>query len=151
GSEGRTNSIKEPSRRVEKASSDGGFVFEDFNRDDFGAWHVTGDAFGDRPSRATDVRLDLSASSLKLARVRGGLAHSGLVSDRLSGVLRSPTFSIESRYIHYLVAGRGGTLNVIVDGFEKNRYPIYGGLTTPVNVGDGSRWVTQDVGMWIGH
>jgi cytochrome c553 len=126
-------------------------VFEDFNRDDYGDWHVTGNAFGDRPSADGDVRLKVSASSARLERVKGGLAHSGLVSNRLQGVLRSRTFAIESRYIHYLVSGRGGTLNVVVDGFEKIRDPIYGGLTTTVDVGDGFRWITQDVGMWIGH
>ena len=37
------------------------------------------------------------------------------------------------------------------NAFEKIRDPIYGGLTTTVNVGDTPRWVTQDVGMWLGH
>ena len=39
----------------------------------------------------------------------------------------------------------------MVDGFEKIRDPIYGGLTAEVNVGDQPRWITQDVGMWMGH
>ena len=73
------------------------------------------------------------------------------MSDRLRGVLRSRTFTIDKSYIHYRVAGRGGILNVVVDGFEKIRSPIYGGLTTPVNHGDQPRWITQDVGMWLGH
>jgi hypothetical protein len=126
-------------------------VFEDFHRDDYGDWRVTGNAFGDRPSRSGDVRLDLAPSSATLERVGAGVAHSGLGSNRLQGVLRSRTFTIESRYIHYLVAGRGGTLNVVVDGFEKIRDPIYGGLTTSVNLGDRFQWITQDVSMWIGH
>src|SRR5262249_46352374 len=54
-------------------------------------------------------------------------------------------------YIHYLISGRGGTINCVIDGFEKIRDPIYGGLTTAVNVGDRPRWVTQDVGMWLGQ
>ena len=79
------------------------------------------------------------------------MAHSGVASSRLCGVIRSRTFTIENRYIHYRVAGRGGVLNVVVDGFEKIRDPIYGGLTTTVNIGDRPRWITQDVGMWLGH
>ena len=39
----------------------------------------------------------------------------------------------------------------MVDGFEKIRDPIYGGLTTAVDVGDRPDWITQDVGMWIGQ
>ncbi len=125
-------------------------VFEDFDGR-LRRLAVTGDAFGERPTRAGDSgstsRRDRPAST----RVGPGQAHSGLVSDRLQGVLRSRTFTIEKRYIHYLVAGRGGTINVVVDGFEKIRDPIYGGLTTAVNVGDQPRWITQDVGMWMGH
>ena len=79
------------------------------------------------------------------------MAHSGRGSDRLLGVLRSRTFPIASRYIHYRVAGRGGRINVVVDGFEKIRSPIYGGLTTVVDAGDRFRWITQDVGMWVGE
>ena len=105
-------------------------VFEDFNRDSFDGWFVTGDAFGDRPSRPGDLRLDLGGRGRALVPVEPGLAHSGLVSDRLRGVLRSRSFTIEARYIHWLVAGRGGRINVVVDGFEKIRDPIYGGLTT---------------------
>jgi hypothetical protein len=126
-------------------------VFEDFNRDSFDGWSVTGHAFGDRPSRAGDVRLESSDHPGRLISVTPGQAHSGLVSDRLRGVLRSRTFTIENRYIHYRVAGRGVLLNVVVDGFEKIRDPIYGGLTTTVNHGDQPRWTTQDVGMWMGH
>ncbi len=126
-------------------------VFEDFNGESYSGWSVTGDAFGDRPSRVGDLRLDLSGKSARLVALAPGQAHSGRVSDRLRGVLRSRTFPIAARYIHYLVAGRGGTLNVVVDGFEKIRDPIYGGLTTTVNVGDAPRWVTQDVGMWLGQ
>src|SRR5205807_5685886 len=38
-----------------------------------------------------------------------------------------------------------------VDGYEKIRDPIYGGLTLLINPGDTPRWHTQDVGMWNGH
>ncbi len=141
-------------RSVESApthASPADSVFEDFNRDSFDGWSVTGHAFGDRPSRAGDVRLEISGHPSRLVSVAPGQAHSGLVSDRLRGVLRSRTFTIENRYIHYRVAGRGAILNVVVDGYEKIRDPIYGGLTTSVNHGDQPRWITQDVGMWMGH
>ncbi len=126
-------------------------VFEDFNRDNYEGWFVTGAAFGERPSVAGDHRLALEGRSPRLVAVPAGLAHSGLDSDRLVGVIRSRTFTIESRYVHSLVAGRGAKINIVVDGFEKIRDPIYGGLTVTVNHGDEPRWVTQDVGMWLGH
>jgi hypothetical protein len=126
-------------------------VFEDFSRDDLDGWHATGDAFGDRPSRAGDFRLELDGPSPRLVTIAPGQAHSGLVSNRLQGVLRSRSFTIEARYIHYLASGRGGRISVVIDGFEKIRAPIYGGLATVVNAGDASRWITQDLGMWLGH
>ena len=126
-------------------------VFEDFDRDNFDGWFVTGDAFGERPSRPGDLRLDLAGGAARLVSIEPGQANSGFFSDRLRGVVRSRSFTIEARYIHWLVAGRGGRINVVVDGFEKIRDPIYGALTRRINVGDGARWVTQDLSMWQGH
>ena len=74
-----------------------------------------------------------------------------MVSERLQGVLRSRSFTIESRYVHFLTAGKGGRISVVIDGFEKIRSPIYGGLTTVINIGPAPRWVTLDVEMWLGH
>ena len=126
-------------------------MFEDFNRDGYDGWFITGEAFGDRPSRPGDFRLAGEGKSARLISLPAGVAHSGRDSDRLDGVLRSRTFTIEHRYIHTLAAGRGGKINVVVDGFEKIRDPIYGGLSISVNHGDQPRWLTQDVGMWLGH
>ena len=123
----------------------------DFISDDFDGWFVTGDAFGDRPSRAGDFRFDRKGIAARLVSIAPGLAHSGMVSDRLQGVLRSRSFTIESRYIHFLTCGKGGRISVVIDGFEKIRSPIYGGLTTAINSGEELRWVTMDVQMWAGH
>ena len=145
------NSLASNSRAAGKSETLNETVFEDFDRDSYDGWYVTGQAFGDRPTRSCDLRLDLTDANAKIARLSSGVAHSGVVSPRLRGVLRSRTFTLENRYIHYRVAGRGGVLNVVVDGFEKIRDPIYGGLTTTVNIGDQPRWITQDVGMWLGQ
>ncbi len=126
-------------------------VFESFDRDSFDGWDVTGDAFGDHPTAAGEFRLSHGQGEAWLIPVKPGQAHSGLLTSKLAGVLRSRTFMIESRFIHWLVAGKGARLNVVIDGFEKIRDPIYGGLTVTVNVGDQARWITQDVGMWLGH
>ena len=49
-------------------------VFEDFDRDNFDGWSVTGDAFGDCPSRPCDFRLELTngASRVRLDQARSG-------------------------------------------------------------------------------
>jgi hypothetical protein len=125
--------------------------FESFDRGSWDGWSVAGEAFGGRPTARGDFRLVAGGSAMLLTPVGSGVAHSGLVSDRLHGVLRSRTFLIEHRYIRYLASGRGGRINVVVDGFEKIRDPIYGVLSMTVNVGDQPRWITQDAGMWRGH
>jgi hypothetical protein len=125
-------------------------VFEDFEGDDFDGWFVTGDAFGQGPSRRGDWRLGWEGPWPVAETISPGQAHSGLISDKLQGVLRSRTFVLEKRLIHYLASGRKERLNLVVDGFEIIRDPIYGGLTIEVNA-DEPRWFTQDVGMWIGH
>jgi hypothetical protein len=126
-------------------------VFEDFNRDSFDGWFVGGSAFGLRPTKQGDFRVELSVGTGHAVAVSPGQAHSGLVSNKLRGVLRSRSFTIESRFIHWLASGRGGRINVVVDGFEKIRDPIYGELTRRVEHGDQPRWITQDLGMWVGH
>jgi hypothetical protein len=137
--------------RVDASSGASGDAFEMFDHDSFDGWSVTGDAFGTHPTRPGDFRLDLKSSPPTLTPIRPGQAHSALASERLQGVLRSRTFTIERRFIHSLVSGNRGRINVVVDGFEKIRDPIYGGLTVTVHGGDEPRWVTQDVSMWVGH
>ena len=101
----------------------------------FDGWFVTGDAFGDRPTALVTFDSTARRRRTRLVSIAPGLAHSGLVSDRLQGVLRSRSFTIESRYIHFLAAGKGGRISVVIDGFEKIRSPIYGGLTTVIDSG----------------
>jgi cytochrome c553 len=125
-------------------------AFEDFDGPDYSGWTVTGDAFGEGPSRAGDWLIRRDGTTRRAALVAPGIAHSGLIASSLEGTLRSRTFVIEKRYIHTLAAGHGGRINIIVDGFEKIRSPIYGPLTIEVN-GDQPAWHSQDVGMWIGH
>ncbi len=122
-------------------------VFERFDGPEFDGWSVTGDAFGKGPTQTDDLALRPNGP----AAVWKGMAHSGLVSDRLQGVLRSKTFAITSNYIQIRAAGTTGQINVVVDGFDKNRSPIYGGLIPSVKHGDELRWIVVDVAAWKGH
>ena len=66
------------------------------------------------------------------------------------GTLRSPTFEIRDPFLLYLVRGEKCRINLIIDGFQQIRNPIYGGLTIPVNDANW-RWQAQDVSKWVGH
>jgi len=82
-------------------------------------WFVTGQAFGSGPvwEPWLDERGRLRAFPVPVA-------HSGLVSSRLQGTLRSRTFVIEKPWLHVLLAGRDAQFQVILAGFHLIRNPI---------------------------
>jgi Protein of unknown function (DUF1553)/Protein of unknown function (DUF1549)/Planctomycete cytochrome C len=122
-------------------------ILETFSGQTFEGWSVAGDAFGKGPTRPGQwkVRGD------HVSALPPGVAHSGAISDRLRGVLRSKTFPLSKPYLHYLASGKGGRINLVVDGFEKIRSPIYGDLVKDVNSGEGWKWISMDVAQWVGH
>ncbi len=79
-----------------------------------------------------------------------GWLHSGLLSRKFQGTLRSPTFTISENFIHLLTSGADVRMNVVVDNFKIIRNPIYGGLTRHVK-NEKPHWVTFNLGMWKGH
>jgi hypothetical protein len=126
-------------------------LFEDFHAPDaYRRWVATGGAFGSAPTQTPRVRL-AGESAPHIAGVVGpGMADSGALSEHLRGVLRSRTFTIRKSKVLYHMAGRDGQVRLIVDGYQRIRDPIYGGLSLPVN-SDEMRWFTQNVDKWIGH
>ncbi len=126
-------------------------VFADFTRPGFRDWFVTGEAFGDGPTTAPEVLLQADARNPVRAVVGANTAHSGRTADKLSGVLRSPSFTIAKKHIYYRVAGQKARVRLIVDGLQLIQDPIYGGLRFAPNHGDRPVWHGQDVSMWLGH
>lgn len=122
-------------------------LFESFDGPTYDGWFVTGPAFGAGPTQAGDLIVREDGAAL----LEPGWAHSGAIAEPLHGVLRSQTFTIERPFIHLRVVGRGGRIHVVLDGFEKLRYPIYGGLTVGVDQPEEPTWVTIHVGDWKGH
>jgi hypothetical protein len=123
-------------------------VFADFSKDSCPQWFVTGEAFGDGPSRPGDVML--RSGQAKPVPVQPGVAHSGTLSTALAGSLRSPTFTIKHKRIHYLIAGRQAKVRLILNGLQLIQEPIYGSLAFAVD-NDALEWRTQDLSMWIGQ
>lgn len=111
------------------------------------AWFVTDEAFG--PESATSPTGDWNADSPPRA-LPANVVHSGRLSRKLQGTLRSPTFEIRSPKIFYRMAGRETKLNLIIAGFQRIRDPIYGGLTINLDA-DELREYGQDVSKWIGQ
>ncbi|HEV8070178.1 MAG TPA: PSD1 and planctomycete cytochrome C domain-containing protein [Planctomycetaceae bacterium] len=149
---------EELARRQESKST----LFEDFGSPSFDRWRPTGTAFGSRPSRASDFVLGTSVDRPILEFAEPGAAHSGLVSPKLKGALRSQSFTIEKPFIHYRAARRhgdhgsgrpykSGQLNLIVDGFQIIRDPLWGQLSLTVENDAPATWYSQNVSKLIGN
>src|SRR5262249_27862451 len=66
----------------------------DFRQPNFGDWYVTGDAFGSQPAALGEIVVG-DQPGRPIARLASGGADSGLLSPRLQGELRSPSFTID--------------------------------------------------------
>jgi mono/diheme cytochrome c family protein len=126
-------------------------TFETFNHPDYRNWFPTGWAFGDAPTQAREW--DSSSRTPRLAPP--GVAHSGLLSNKLRGVLRSRSFIVPKESIDYRLAGTGGGAQVrlIIDGYTMDVYNgvIFPGISFPVDTGGKFKWHRQDTKMYAGH
>ena len=135
-------------------------------------WTASWRAGGVSPRRGTTLAAQCLAregesrsSSSATAGARGGMrtaSHSarkpvrashtsGRESRKLSGALRSPTFTIEKPYLAIRVAGRDAKARLILNGLQLIMNPIYGGLAQPINHGEELKWMVFDLRMWKGQ
>ena len=125
-------------------------VFKDFSDGNYDGWYITGEAFGPLPSHVGEW--DLTSTHPRVLELAS--AHSGLLGNRLKGVLRSPDFTIQHDTILYRAAGKGGQIRLIVDGFTMDIFNklLFAGHEFKVNQ-DQFGWIsqTQDVGRYLGH
>jgi hypothetical protein len=122
--------------------------FADFAGPGWQGWVATGDAFGPAPAGPGDLRVEPEAGGASFRLVEGG-AHSALLSPGLQGELRSPSFTVGKRYVHYRLSGRRARLNLVIDGYTLIMNPIYGGLK--VEPAERPAWYTMDLRLWKGH
>ncbi len=126
-------------------------AFEDFSKPNYSGWFVSGEAFGTHPLALTAPSIGARLSGSRPSSSQGHVAHSGALSGRLQGTLRSRTFTIEKNRILYHMGGKGAKVNLIIDGYQLIRNPIYGGLTIALDAPDRMQWYGQDVAKWVGH
>ena len=77
-------------------------VISDFEGTNFGDWKVTGDAFDDAPAHGT-----LPNQMPVDGFLGGGFASSYHNGDGSIGTLTSPSFTVERKYIQFLIGGGG--------------------------------------------
>jgi lysophospholipase L1-like esterase len=126
-------------------------LFDDFSTADYAGWFVEGEAFGFGPAELPAGWPGGAFFAGLQGLATGRAAHSGLLSGRLEGVLRSRTFAIEKNFVLYHTAGKGAKINLIVDSLRLIQNPIYGGLTISLDSPETMKWHVQDVSKWIGH
>jgi cytochrome c553 len=126
-------------------------IFEDFSKADYADWFTGGEAFGVGPIEALQTLRGAPFSIPLQSLLSGRTAHSGALSNRLEGALRSRTFTIDKNRVLYHAGGKGTKINLIIDSFRLIQNPIYGGLTITLDSPDKLQWHVQDVSKWIGH
>jgi len=90
-------------------------LIADFEGETYGDWTATGTAFGPGPARGT------LSGQMPVSGFEGkGLVNSYLEGDNSTGTLTSPPFTIQRRYINFLVGGGKhpgeACVNLLVDG-----------------------------------
>ncbi|MBX7256017.1 MAG: glycoside hydrolase family 32 protein [Candidatus Hydrogenedentes bacterium] len=121
-------------------------VLADFEDTDYGAWKVTGDAFGTHPARGTlQGQMDVTGFKGK------ALVNSFHNGDGATGTLTSPEFVIDKPCISFLIGGGkypGETcMDLLIDGKQVRT------STGPNDVPGGSerlRWQSWDVREFAG-
>jgi len=121
-------------------------LIANFEGNDYGNWKVQGQAFGSRPAKGT---LD---GQMKVSRFKGkGLVNSYYNGDKSVGMLTSPRFEIQRKYINFLIGGgkypAKTCINLLVDGI------VVRSSTGPNDINGRSEaldWAYWDVGQFKG-
>ncbi|MDQ8189186.1 PSD1 and planctomycete cytochrome C domain-containing protein [Roseibacillus persicicus] len=118
-------------------------------------WSTEGFAFPSAPTSSIAVALGDAENPI----VPRGVVHSGLLADRLSGYLRSPTFTLTEPEIHLRVAGKGNvSARVVIDGYYMHSFHqlLFGGTIlqgSALDTGGKYEWKTLggDLRKYVGH
>ncbi len=121
-------------------------TFVDFRDANFDDWFVEGRAFGDGPTEDQTF----VAGEQGTALIDGRWANSAAAGARAQGVLHSPSFDIDQPFLHVYAQGQRARINIVVEGFQVIRNPIYGRLKQTIN-SPLPRWYTVDLRMWQGR
>ncbi len=139
-------------REAAEASRADSELLADFNSSPVDGWFTTGWAFDRQPLSGWHV--DSSPTLTSTVAVPGTLS-SGRRGEPLYGVLRSPTFLLDKKFIHYHIAGRDTEIKIVIDGYTLDNFNslLFNGATVPIKSPDRFMWIDQgaDVSNYVGH
>ena len=113
-----------------------------------GDWYPAGDAFAFLDGSGRDLP---ATGGLPFDTQTAVVPHSGWLSRRMQGALRSKSFVISKPQLWYRLLGQGARVRLVIDQFQQIRAPIYGGLEFGINSPGAWHWHAQDVSKWVGH
>lgn len=91
-----------------------GIIIADFEGEDYGAWIITGSAFGDNPAHGT-----LPYQQLVSGYLGDQLVNTYLDGDEPTGTANSPEFNISKDFINFLIGGGNhpgkACINLVID------------------------------------
>ena len=140
-------------RHVEKGATEkqGGVFLETSQDEALADWFFTGQAF----PQASPSQGNWSATRDGWRFASGDHVNSERYGSRLNGVLRSPTFTIESDRIWYRLKSRDVNVRLIIDGFTMNIYNalLFSQCSKNFKTDGQWQWVEQsgDIGRYQGH
>ena len=111
----------------------------DFRSGGVGGWQVGGLGLRGGPSRAGDFAIEAEGDTLLRVVLPAGF-HTGAVSERLNGTLRSPPLPKGAKHVSFEVSGRHGSAVRLVSNNCQLNYKNYKALTS-----DTTGWVTFEV------
>jgi hypothetical protein len=154
---------------VEEFSPGTAEVIADYANLPADAWMTDGPTFGSAPVRAGEIVLSTNPAQLIEIASYGaarrdptwaGLSPGASEGDqgRLSGWLRAgralktPTFTIKTGQVHYLIEGVGHAY-AAVDSHAMVNGPLHGEVAkdTGGNIDLPARWITHDLSRFVGH
>lgn len=106
---------RQQSPTPEPSTPDADILIADFDGKNYGQWKIEGAAFGSGPAQGT-----IGGQMVVSGFLGNGLVNSFLPNDGPTGRLTSPAFSIDRKFIRFLIGGGGYAgktcMNLLVDG-----------------------------------
>lgn len=120
-------------------------LIEDFEQDNYGAWHVEGAAFGAGPAEGTlpgQMRVDGFSGKRLVNSFNGG--------DDATGTLTSPVFKVERPYINFQIGGGGHGINTSVALlFDGKAVRVSSGPNTKPGGRETLKWIYWEVSEFM--
>ena len=122
----------------------------DYGRPNVG-WYVNGHRFGRGPATPGMLIAGVSLEDPLRGLVVEHAAHSDLVSENFTGIIRTKTFEVIGDRLWYRYRGRGKVF-LAVDSHRVCQGPLHSGRLKMELMGDHRyRWASQDVHKYVGH